>query len=179
MATQAGDVRTQAREQVEQTALTVRTQASDRLHEQVGTQSTRLGDQVGSFAQALRRAGEHLDTEGNQQGANTAHQAARQADRVAAYLRNADSNTILGDVERLARRKPWVAGGVGVFLGFAASRFLKASSEERYASSRPQAYVPPAGPDADYPLTREEPATPLPVTPAGPFYEDGPDTRIA
>lgn len=173
------DVRAQAREQVEQTAQTVRTQATDRLHQQVGTQSTKLGDQVDSFARALRQAGEHLAGDGNEQGAKAARQAAHHADRVAGYLRGSDSSRILDDVERLARRRPWLAGGVGVFLGFAASRFLKASSEARYESSRPRVGLTPTGADADYPLTREDPVVPAVVTPARPLYEDGADTRFS
>ncbi|MDX6487172.1 MAG: hypothetical protein QOF43_2325, partial [Gaiellaceae bacterium] len=46
------------------------------------------------------------------------------------------------DVEGFARSRPWAAGGIAALLGVAASRFLKASSGERYASSRPA--LPPA-----------------------------------
>jgi hypothetical protein len=178
MATDTGDVRTQARAQIEQTAHTVQAQATGRVHRQVATQSTKLGDQAGSFAQALTRAGEHLDVEGNEQGARAAHQAAQQADRVARYLRESDSNRLLGDVERITRRRPWLAGGVGALLGFAASRFLKASSEQRYESSQGTFGTPRTGWDADYPMSREAPMADL-QPPATPMFEDGADTRFA
>ncbi|HEU4657504.1 MAG TPA: hypothetical protein VFR97_08265, partial [Capillimicrobium sp.] len=42
---------------------------------------------------------------------------------------------ILSDVERVARDNPWAVIAGGVVLGFAASRFLKASSRKRFESS--------------------------------------------
>ena len=172
MATDTDGVRTQAREQVQQATDTVRTQASHRLHEEVDRRSTRLGEQLDSFVQALRRAGEHLEVEGNEQGAKAAHQAADHAGRLAGYLRDSDSNRVLDDTERFARQRPWLAGGLGALVGFAASRFLKASSEGRYESSRR------ASADADAPITREAPSAELSGTPAPPVYADGTETRI-
>jgi hypothetical protein len=40
---------------------------------------------------------------------------------------------MLRDVERFARRQPWAFTLGGVVAGFFASRFLKASSQQRYS----------------------------------------------
>ena len=48
------------------------------------------------------------------------------------YLRDSNSDRILSDVESWARSRPWVAAAAGALVGFAASRFLKASSRRRY-----------------------------------------------
>jgi len=57
---------------------------------------------------------------------------------VAAGATGSPVERLLADVERFARRKPWMAGAIGTSIGFMASRFLKASSEGRYQSSRQQ-----------------------------------------
>ena len=51
------------------------------------------------------------------------------------YLKDADADRILHDVEDLGRRQPWAVIAGGLAVGFMASRFLKASSSERYRSS--------------------------------------------
>ncbi|MDQ6933127.1 MAG: hypothetical protein M3160_08105, partial [Candidatus Eremiobacteraeota bacterium] len=50
------------------------------------------------------------------------------------YLRNADGDQVLRDIENIGRRQPWVVLSAGLALGFAASRLLKASSAQRYQS---------------------------------------------
>jgi hypothetical protein len=52
------------------------------------------------------------------------------------YLERSDGDTILRDVEDFGRRQPWAVIAGGVVLGFAASRFLKASSSRRYEQPR-------------------------------------------
>ena len=47
---------------------------------------------------------------------------------------------------RPARRQPWAVVGAGLFLGFAASRLLKASSTDRYHASQTQRIEPQARP---------------------------------
>jgi hypothetical protein len=48
------------------------------------------------------------------------------------YLREKDSHALLADVEDFSRRQPWAIAAGGLALGFAASRFVKASSSQRY-----------------------------------------------
>ena len=40
----------------------------------------------------------------------------------------------------LARQRPWMVAGLGLMVGLAASRFLKASSERRYDSAQGNGY---------------------------------------
>jgi hypothetical protein len=82
---------------------------------------------VRSIAQELRRQGKDAP-------ANLAEQVAGQADRVGDYLKDASGDRILRDVEDFARRQPMLVTAAGLALGFAASRFLKASSSRRYQS---------------------------------------------
>ena len=61
-----------------------------------------------------------------------AEQVADRAESFGSYLRDADGERLLRDVEDVARRQPWLVAAGGLALGFAASRFLKASSSRRY-----------------------------------------------
>jgi hypothetical protein len=61
-------------------------------------------------------------------------QVADQVERLGRYLEEKRGDEILQDVENLARRRPWVIAGFGLLAGFAASRFVKASSEQRYGN---------------------------------------------
>ena len=126
----------EALDQVQERTQEARAQAQEKARAQIDDRSSQLGEQVGAMAQALHRAGEELDGDGKAAGAKAAHAVAGRADRLGRYLQDSDSDRLLEDVERFARRRPWVAAGVGAALGFAASRFLKASSERRYESSR-------------------------------------------
>ena len=103
-----------------------------------------------------------------------------QADRLGDYLRSASGDSILRDVERFTRSNPWLVAGGGLVLGFAASRFLKASSSRRYhspdrdealpsytPSSRP-IQPPTSGVDADLDPLYAPPVPPVdPLDPYG------------
>ena len=124
----AAEVADQAREKASEAA----GQARGRMREQVDERSSKLGEQVGSTASDLRTVGEELRKQGKDTPAKLADQAAERSERVGRYLSESDADRILGDVEDFARRQPWAVVAGGVALGFAASRFLKASSGERY-----------------------------------------------
>jgi hypothetical protein len=123
----------QAQERVKEAAGGVQTQ----LREQIGQRSTQAGEQVGSTAQALRSTSERLRDEGQDAPARMAEQMADRADRLSSYLRESDPDRILHDLEDFGRRQPLAVVGVGLFVGFAASRFLKASSRTRYEAALP------------------------------------------
>jgi hypothetical protein len=93
---------------------------------------------VSSSAQALRSTSERLREDGKDGPARAAEQAADQAERVGGYLTEADADRILRDVEDFGRRQPLAIAAIGLAAGFAASRFLKASSSSRYANWPPQ-----------------------------------------
>jgi hypothetical protein len=132
----------QAQEQVGQ----VRGQARQRLSEELSSRSSQAGEQVRDTGTALRETGRTLRQQGKTGAAKTLDHAAGQADRLASYLSDANGDRMLRDVERFARRQPWLFTLGGVVGGFLASRFLKASSEKRfegggdamYSSGRPQ-----------------------------------------
>ena len=139
----------------------VKGKASERVRRQLNERSDQLGEHASSLAEALHSAGEHLEQTGNQPGAKVAHQTARQVEQLARYLQQSDSDRLLGDIERFGRQRPWAAGTVGVALGFVGARFLKASSEGRYQTSRR---------DADLPIGRDADATTaLPSTGIGEY----------
>jgi hypothetical protein len=116
-------------------------QARGRLSDQVDQRSTRAGDQVQSAAQDVRKVAEQLRGQGKETPARVAEQVADRAESFGSYLRDADGERLLGDVEAFARRQPWLVAAGGLALGFAASRFLKASSSHRYQTGSDRSYA--------------------------------------
>jgi ElaB/YqjD/DUF883 family membrane-anchored ribosome-binding protein len=138
----------QAREKAQQAA----GEAKGRVREQVDQRSTEAGQQVSSTASDLRSVGEQLRQQGKDTPARLAEQAAERTERLGSYLTESDADRILGDVEDFARRQPWAMVAGGLALGFAASRFLKASSSQRYQQrgtqrdpASPRLPAPPTG----------------------------------
>ena len=109
-------------------------QARGRLSEQVDQRSTQAGKRIGETASDVRMIAEQQRNQGNEAPANLAAQVAGQVERVGDYLKDASGDRILRDVEDFARRQPMLVTAAGLALGFAASRFLKASSSRRYQS---------------------------------------------
>jgi ElaB/YqjD/DUF883 family membrane-anchored ribosome-binding protein len=107
-------------------------QAQSRAREQIDQRSTQAGEQVSATAQALRSTGQHLREQGQDAQAKAADRIADHADRMGSYLTESNADRLLSDVEDFGRRKPMAVVGIGVVVGFAASRFLKASSRKRY-----------------------------------------------
>jgi hypothetical protein len=128
-------VRDQVREKAQvaqDTAKGALGQARSRLRDQVDQRSTQAGDQVQSAAQDVRNVAEQLRSQGKDTPARVAEQVADRAESFGSYLRDADGERLLRDVEDFARRQPWLVAAGGLALGVAASRFLKASSGRRY-----------------------------------------------
>jgi hypothetical protein len=111
-------------------------QARDRMRSEVDRRSTEAGEQLSSLAEAMRRTGDDLRSQGNEPHGKAAEAAAQRMDQVGGYLQRADADTLLSDVEDLARRQPLVVAAGGLVLGLAAARFLKASSDRRYDQYR-------------------------------------------
>ena len=127
----AGEVAGQAQQKAQEAT----GQAKTKLREQVDQRSTQAGEQLASTAQDVRTVGGELQGQGKDKPAQLANQAAERAERLGDYLRSSDADRILGDLEDFGRRQPWAVAAGGLALGFMASRFLKASSQERYESS--------------------------------------------
>jgi ElaB/YqjD/DUF883 family membrane-anchored ribosome-binding protein len=143
----AQEVAGQAKEKAQEAA----GQAKGRVREQVDQRSTEAGEQVSTTASDLRSVSEELRKQGKDTPAKLAEQAAERSQKLGSYLTESDADRILSDAEDFARKQPWAVVAGGLVLGFAASRFLKASSSERYQQRG-----------------RRDPATPsLPPTPVG------------
>jgi hypothetical protein len=113
-------------------------QVKSQVRNQVDQRSTQVGEMVSSTASDLRSVGEHLRGQEKSGPAGVIERAADSTEQLGSYLTDSDGQRILRDVEDLARRQPWTVVVAGVALGFAASRFLKASSATRYrALSQP------------------------------------------
>ena len=110
-------------------------QAKRTVRDQVDQRSTQAGERVGSPAQDIRSVSDELRKQGKEQPAKLAEQAAQRAESLGDYLKRTDGDTILRDVEDFGRQRPWAVIVGGLALGFAASRFLKASSSRRYEGS--------------------------------------------
>jgi gas vesicle protein len=132
----------QAQEKVQETAQ----QAKGQLRTQVDQRSSQAGEKVTGTASDIRTIAQQLREQGNDQPAKLAEQAADRAERLGGYLSNSNADRILGDVEGYARRQPWAVAVGGALVGFAASRFLKASSRERYAQGTTGSTGMPARP---------------------------------
>jgi hypothetical protein len=165
--TEAGSRAEQAKEQAKQQAEQVKQQAQqaggqarDKLREQVDQRSTQAGERVGSAAQDVRSVADELRRQGKGPPAKLAEQAAERAERVGAYLEESDADRILRDVEDIGRRQPWAVVLAGLALGFAASRFLKASSSRRYEGRGRQDYAATLPPPTTAPSSGPPPGAP-------------------
>jgi ElaB/YqjD/DUF883 family membrane-anchored ribosome-binding protein len=137
------ELASQAGQQVQEKTHELRSEANVRLREQVDQRSTEAGEQVQSLAKALRQTSSQLRSEGKGTPARALEQVSEKAEDLGSYLRSTDADRIFGDLERFARRRPWMAAAAGATAGFIASRFLKASSERRYESNGNYRYSSP------------------------------------
>jgi hypothetical protein len=134
VAEQAREKAGEAAEQAKQKAQSLAGQAQDRIRQQVDQRSTEAGERVGSTARDVRSVGDELRNQSKEGPAKIAEQAADRIDRAGTYLRDSDADRILNDVEDFGRSRPWAVLAGAVVAGFAAARFLKASSRQRYSS---------------------------------------------
>ena len=148
----------EVKQQAQQQARQVAGQARDRIRGQVDDRSTQAGHQLSGQAEDIRTVAQQLREQGKDKPAQLVDQAAQQTDRVASYLRDSDADRMLNDAEDFARRNPWAVVAGGIALGFAVSRFLKASGSERYERWDAQRRYnvppppPPLPPAADVPV---------------------------
>lgn len=108
--------------------------AKDKLREQLDQRSSQAAEQINQQASDLRAVSNSLREQGKDGPASAAGRLAEYAETAGTYLRDKDSDTLLSDAEDLARRQPWAVAAGALALGFAASRFLKASSSKRYSA---------------------------------------------
>jgi gas vesicle protein len=138
----AQQVAAQAQEKAQEAA----SQAKGRLREQLDQRSSQAAEQINEQASDLRSVSQSLREQGKDGPADVAERVAGYAERAGGYLRERDSDALLSDAEDFARRQPWAVAAGAMALGFAASRFLKASSGKRYSSRRAAAGSSPTPP---------------------------------
>jgi hypothetical protein len=149
----------------------LKTTVSNGVRNAVDTRSTQAAEQITPYAEAFRRAGNHLESQGSPTGGKAVGQVAEHVQQFSDYLRRSDTDKFVADFESFARQKPWAAGAIGLAFGFLGARFLKASSEARYSSQYPSGQYPSGEyPSGKYPQT-SYPSTGQPLT------EDSPLTR--
>jgi ElaB/YqjD/DUF883 family membrane-anchored ribosome-binding protein len=120
-------------------------QSRGRLSRTLDQRTDQAAGQARNVAQAVRQSGTQLRSQGDsggQQMARLFESAADQVEHLGSYLERTSGDRLLTDVEDFARRRPWAVAGIGLIVGLAASRFLKASSEGRYGMRRRQGTLP-------------------------------------
>jgi hypothetical protein len=149
---QGAELASTAQEQISTKAHEISDEAGFQILEQLDHRSTQAGEQVQALGSALQSGVEQLRSDGNDVPAKMVAEIARRAEDLGDYLKSAQADQILSDLESFARRRPWVTAAAGVLGGFVASRFVKASADRRYAEQRSN-----AGGNA-YPSRRSLPA---------------------
>jgi hypothetical protein len=141
-------------------------QVQAKLREQLNQRSSQIAEQVNEQASDLRSVSGALREQGREGPAKAADRLAEYAEKVGDYLRDKDSDALLREAEDLGRRQPAAVAAGGLMLGFLASRFLKASSSQRYSSRSagqfppPRPSVPPRAGGADSSVAGSRPPVP-------------------
>lgn len=143
----AGELVETAKERAGERASGAVDTARTRTREEVDRRSTQAGERAIGTAGDIRSVSEELRRQGKEGPAKVADRAAEQTERLGAYLRDADPDSLLADVEEFGRRRPWAIAAAGLAIGIVAARALKASSSRRYAISGrgPDGVERPAG----------------------------------
>lgn len=84
------------------------------------------GEQIEQTSVSLSQLGDRLRRVGVTPAAQLLDAGAGYAQRCADYLKTADFERVLGDLDTLARKQPALLTAAGVIAGFAAARALKA-----------------------------------------------------
>jgi len=140
-ADQPGDVARTAVESVRENAGSAAETAKSRAREQLDRRSTQWGESVSGTASDVRSVSDELRKQGKEGPAKAADKAADQAERIGAYLKENDAEALLHDIEDFGRQRPWAVAGIGLLVGIAAARMLKASSSTRYAQRSSTSYA--------------------------------------
>lgn len=128
-------------DQAQQRVQSVAAQARVRAREQVEQRSSDLAARASTVAEDLQDVAENFRSQGREGPATMAEQVAQRVSGAARYLEGSDGDRLLRDAEGLGRQRPWMAVMGGVAVGLVASRFLKASSTERYRSGYASGYA--------------------------------------
>jgi predicted amidohydrolase YtcJ len=132
----AGTVAEQAKETVDSAVESARRTAAS----QAGEVKSSVANEVSGVASALRTAAEEMRSGSPQE--RTFGQIAEGLADASDALREKDLSTMVEDVTKFARKNPLVFLGGAALIGFAATRFAKASEEVDTATpSQPSQYT--------------------------------------
>lgn len=138
-----GEVAHQARERVRHEAGRIGEEAKQRVRSFAEERKSVAADQVRGIADVLHQTSEGLREQRYGMVGDIADRAAQRLDDFAETMRDRDLDSMIADVGDFARRQPALFIGGAVALGFALSRFLKASSDrtaDRYGEEYRQRY---------------------------------------
>jgi hypothetical protein len=161
-----GTVAEQAHEKVQHTAQQASRKASEVVRGGAEARAQQLSGELTAAAHALKRSGHALHADGREPAAVAVDGVTRGIEQLSRYLESTSGDRMLHDLEAFGRRRPWGMIGIGVGLGVAASRFLKASSRSRYdASQRRHEFSSPPMPPGPSAPSYDAPRVPAaPVT---------------
>ncbi len=125
-ASQGPGMTDKAQQQASQMAHKAQKQVESRL----ATQKQQASQGIQSLAGALDQTSQQLREQGQESVANYASKAADQVEHLAQYLNQHEVDQLIGETQTYARQHPvpFLAGAFA--LGFAASRFLKSSTQQ-------------------------------------------------
>lgn len=113
------------------------TVVGDRMRSEITARSAQAAVETKAFAQAIREASQSFRQQGHETEASWADATAVRADRLAAYLANADVQTLTADgkkwsreVSDFARKEPLLVSAAAFTLGLLATRWLGTGADE-------------------------------------------------
>lgn len=108
----------------------LRGQATDKARSAAEDGKLRATDTLDSFARSIHDVAGNIEEQVGPQLAQYAHRAADTLDEFSTTLRNKSVDELVDDARSFVRRSPAIAIGAAVAVGFALSRFLKATASE-------------------------------------------------
>ena len=139
-ATSSGESRSDAPDmpsasQVQEQAGQFVTAAKEQATEQLSTQKERVAGTLGTLAEAMHQAGSNMRDQDERMMAQYVESAADQVEQIAGMLRNQDVTQLLQSATEFGRRQPVPFLVASFALGFAATRFLRSSSQSQGSAS--------------------------------------------
>ena len=91
--------------------------ASSTVKEQMDTRSTQAGEQMQKVAGAMRQSSDQFREQAGETPAKVNDAVAEKIEQLSTYLTNAKADTMLSDLENVARRRPWLVPGLRPWRG--------------------------------------------------------------
>lgn len=124
------------RKDVRDTAHNALEHAQSRAVQEAREGKRALSHKVSAVANALRRVGDSLDEEGENDLARYGRGTAERVERFAGYLENHDVRGLVSDIEDMARRNPGTFVATTFAAGLLLGRFLRSSPDDHQTRDR-------------------------------------------